>query len=94
MLLILQAPRAVASSFKDSQLIEQEVLIRVQLGVSLIPPLFSKSALFLGLNWEDFTAFCHFQLKMIRPSLLWCAMSQNSNFSFSWGHPLLTTAKT
>lgn len=41
---ILCAVRAVASFFKISQLMKQEVLIRVQPGNSLIPPLSSKAA--------------------------------------------------
>lgn len=60
--LTLFAARAIASFFTCRQLIEQKVLIRVQSGKSLIPPLSSKSVLFLCFSWEDFTAFCCFQL--------------------------------
>ena len=60
--LTLFATRAVASFFTCRQLIEQKVLIRVQSGNSLILPLSSKSDQFLCLSWEDFTAFCCFQL--------------------------------
>lgn len=60
--LSLFAIRAIASFFTCRQLIEQEVLIRVQSGKSLIPPLSCKSDLFRCLSWEDFTAFCCFQL--------------------------------
>lgn len=55
---------------KYRQLGEQEVLIRIQSGNSLIPPLSSKSALFLCLNWEGFTAFCHFQNRIRNSDVL------------------------